>query len=66
MALLQTLYCHKCHIRTQHINRKCNECQRKAAKAADEAWDSKSADEKLDELRHRIRELEQNQGTARY
>jgi len=58
MAYIHRQYCSYCRIETDHINGGCTPCAIRLERERIAIWNSKTIEEKLDELLKRIDKLE--------
>lgn len=64
MALIRNQFCRKCEQDTRHCNDKCTECAKREYRERVGAWNALTVDERLQDLRRRVEELEK--GTPVY
>jgi ribosomal protein L33 len=62
MALITEEYCSKCEKVTHHSYLQCSECRARDYREKAAAWNAKTIDERLSDLRIRIEKLEQGLG----
>ena len=58
MAYMRIEYCLRCQKETEHWDNDCSECVKKEQKEATANWNALPIEEKLQDLRKRIEELE--------
>lgn len=63
MALIDYAYCRLCESTTQHINRRCAQCADRDNRQRIAVWNSQTTEEKLQDLRKRVEQLESNPPT---
>jgi hypothetical protein len=64
MVQVTKRYCRKCEHETIHHNGKCGPCNEREEKARIAAWNAQTVEERIQDLRRRVEELER--GPARY
>ncbi len=64
MAFIQQEFCRYCEQVTQHCNGKCQACAEREARESSAAWNARTTEEKLQDLRRRVESLER--GPAKY
>lgn len=56
---LNIQHCFVCHEGTEHINNKCSICDKKEYQNHIDTWNALSLDEKLNNIRERLEQLEE-------